>query len=304
MTAPVRVGLVGCGRLAECGYIPAFAQTDAVSLEAVADLDPARCESLAPGVPAYVTVGDLLADADVELLVLAHAVESHVVDACAASAAGVTSLVEKPPARTAAEAEPLVGLEPAAWVGFNRRFEPAITTMRAQFTTAPPTVLELELSVLPSAWGALDGSEAALLDLGPHVVDLALWLTGCSPVRLRARQAAAGDAAFELDLGDVYASVRVSHERAWCERVVARDARGRTVASLERGGLARRVVERMRFRSPGPLVGSLAAQLAAIAGTLRGATSDPRLASAAEGVAVMKVLDAVAGAEGSEWVEL
>ncbi len=226
MTAPVRVGLVGCGRLAECGYIPAFAQTDAVSLEAVADLDPARCESLAPGVPAYVTVGDLLADADVELLVLAHAVESHVVDACAASAAGVTSLVEKPPARTAAEAEPLVGLEPAAWVGFNRRFEPAITTMRAQFTTAPPTVLELELSVLPSAWGALDGSEAALLDLGPHVVDLALWLTGCSPVRLRARQAAAGDAAFELDLGDVYASVRVSHERAWCERVVARDARG------------------------------------------------------------------------------
>ncbi len=304
MTAPLRVGLVGCGRLAERGYLPAFTQMDAVSLVAVADLDAARCESLAPGLPAYATVGDLLTDADVELLVLAHAVEAHVADACAASAVGVTSLVEKPPARTGVEAEPLVGLDPPAWMGFNRRFDPAITTMRAQFAAAPPAVLELELSILPSAWGALDGSETVLLDLGPHVVDLALWLTGCSPARVRVQCATARDAEFELDLGDVRASVRLSHERAWCERVVARDSRGRTVASLERGGLARRVVERMRARRPGPLVGSLAAQLDAIAGTLREGTGDPRLAGGEDGVAVMRVLDAAAAAEGSGWVEL
>ena len=304
MTAPVRVGLVGCGRLAERGYLPAIAQLDAVSLVAVADLDSARRDALAPGVPAYATVRDLLADTDVELLVLAHAVEAHVPDACAASLAGVTSLVEKPPARTAVEAEPLVGLDPPAWMGFNRRFEPAITTMRAQFAVAPPAELELELSILPSAWGARDGSEAAVLDLGPHLVDLALWLTGCSPVRVRMERATEREAAFELDLGDVRASVRVSHERAWFERVVARDSRGRTMASLERGGLARRVIERMRAGRPGPLVGSLAAQLAAVAGAVREGAHDSRLAGGEAGVAVMTVLDAVAAAEGNEWVDL
>ena len=304
MTRPVRVGLVGCGRLAERGYVPALAQTDSVSLVAVADLDAARCAVIAPGVPAYTTVGDLLASADVELLILAHAASAHAADACAAAAVGVASLVEKPPARTAAEAEPLVGLEPAAWMGFNRRFEPAIATIRTQFAAAPPAALELELSILPSAWAAFGGSGAVLLDLGPHVVDLALWLTGREPLRLRVQRATDRDAAFDLDLGDVRASVRVSHGRAWRERVVARDARGRAVARLERGGVARRVVARVRAGRSGPLVGSLAAQLAAAATAVRGGPVDSRLASAAEGVAVLAVLDAVAAAEGSGWVEL
>lgn len=304
MTRPVRVGLVGCGRLAERGYVPALAQTDAVSLAAVADLDAARCESIAPGVPAYAAVGDLLAVAEVELLVLAHAASAHVADACAAAAAGVASLVEKPPARTAAEAKPLIGLEPAAWMGFNRRFEPAIATMRTQLAAAPPAALELELSVLPSAWAAFGGSEDVLLDLGPHVVDLALWLTGRGALGVRVQRVTERDAAFDLDLGDTRASVRVSHGHAWREVVVARDGRGRAVARLERGGLARRVAARVRTGRSGPLVGSLAAQLAAAATAVRGGPVDSRLASAAEGVLVLTVLDAVAAAEGSGWVEL
>ncbi len=304
MTRPVRVGLVGCGRLAERGYVPALAQTDSVSLVAVADLDAARCAVIAPGVPTYTTAGDLLASADVELLILAHAASAHAADACAAAAAGVASLVEKPPARTAAEAEPLVGLEPAAWMGFNRRFEPAIATMRARFAVAPPAELELELSILPSSWAAFGGSEGALLDLGTHVVDLALWLTGRDPLRLRVQRATERDAAFDLDLGDTRACVRVSHGRAWREHVVARDAGGRALARLERGGLARRAAARVRAGRSGPLVGSLAAQLAAAATAVRGGPVDSRLASAVEGVAVLAVLDAVAAAEGSGWVEL
>jgi predicted dehydrogenase len=301
---PVRVGLVGCGRLAERGYLPALAQTDTVVLAAVADLDAARCEALAPGVPAYTSARDLVAVTDVELLVLAHAASAHVADACAAAAAGVASLVEKPPALTATEAEPLVGLEPPAWMGFNRRFEPAIATMRTQLAAASPAALELELSILPSAWAAFGGSAGVLLDLGPHLVDLALWLTGRDPLRLRVQRATARDAAFDLDLGDIRASVRVSHGGAWRERIVARDARGRTVARVERGGFVRRLASRVRAGGPGPLVGSLAAQLAAAAAAVRGGPVDSRLASAAEGIAVLAVLDAVAAAEGTGWVEL
>lgn len=304
MTRPVRVGLVGCGRLAERGYVPALAQTDAVSLVAVADRDLARCDAVAPGVPAYRAVDELLVGTDIELLVLAHASSDHVADACAAAAAGVASLVEKPPARTAAEAGSLVGLEPVAWMGFNRRFLPEIATMRTQLASDPPAALELELSILPSAWAAFDGAESALLDLGPHVVDLALWLTGREPSRLRVQQTSEHESVFDLDLRDTRASVRVSHRRAWRERIVARNARGRVIAQLERGGLVRRLAAKARAGRPGPLVDSLAAQLAAVATAVRGGPVDSRLADAAEGVAVLTVLDAVAEAEGSGWVEL
>ena len=40
--APVRIGLVGCGRLAELGYIPALARVHGAQLVAVADPDPIR----------------------------------------------------------------------------------------------------------------------------------------------------------------------------------------------------------------------------------------------------------------------
>lgn len=304
MTDPVRLGLVGCGRLAERGYLPALAQLDAVSLVAVADLDEARCQAIAPGVAAYATAGALLAAADVELVVLAHRASAHVPDACEAAAAGVASLVEKPPALTATEAARLVGLEPAVSVGFNRRFEPAIATMHARFAATPPATLQLELSILPSAWGAFGGSDGVLLDLGPHVVDLALWLTGRTPRRVRVHQVSQREAAFDLDLGDTAASVRVSHGRSWRERVVARDARGRVVARLERGGVARRLAMRVRPGSSGALVDSLVAQLAAVATAVRGGPVDARLASAAEAVVVMAVLDTVAEAGGGDWVEL
>ena len=39
---PVRIGLVGCGRLAELGYIPALARVQGAELVAVADPDPIR----------------------------------------------------------------------------------------------------------------------------------------------------------------------------------------------------------------------------------------------------------------------
>ena len=130
-----------------------------------------------PTCPAYASAADLLAAGDVDLLVLAHAVEAHVPHARAAAAAGVSSLVEKPPARTTLEAEGLATLDPLPWLGFNRRFEPAVGALRRGLA-APPSRLELELTMLPASWAARDGSEGVLLDLGPHLVDLGLGSPG------------------------------------------------------------------------------------------------------------------------------
>jgi predicted dehydrogenase len=297
---PVRVGLVGCGRLAERGYLPALALAEGVELVALADAEPARCATLAPALPAFAGLAALLAGAEIDLAVLAHPASLHVEDARRAAAAGVSSLVEKPPARTAPEALPLLGLDPPAWMGFNRRFEPETAAARAELAARPAAVLELGMSILPRSWGAHGGSEGVLLDLGPHLVDLSTWLTGREVERVRVESASPGEAVFELDLGETRARISVSHGSAWHELATARDAAGRGVTLFERGGFARRLAARLR-PGAGPLVGSLAAQLSAAARAVRG-EADARLADAAAGVGVLRVLDAVAGSTGRDWI--
>jgi predicted dehydrogenase len=198
----------------------------------------------------------------------------------------------------------LIGLAPTVWMGFNRRFERDAETVRARVASDPPAALELEMSILPRSWDALGGSETVLLDLGPHLVDLALWLTGRDARRIRVERATDGEASFELDLGDVLAAVRVSHRSAWHERVAVHGGGGRAVTLLERGGLARRLASRVRPGGSEPLVESLAAQLSAVARAVRGDDVDARLADAAAGVAVLRVLDAAATAPPGEWVAL
>lgn len=291
----LRVGLVGCGRLAERGYLPALAQAAGVVLAAAADGDVDRARALAPGVPAFASAAELLAGADVDLLVLAHAAPAHVPDACAAAAAGVPSLVEKPPACTACEAEALLRLGSLVWMGFDRRFGSGLAAARDRLAAEPPERLELEMSTLPGTWRAYGGSAPVLLDLGPHMVDLALWLTGQAPARVRVETATEHEAAFTLELdGGTTADLRISHRRAWRERVVARDGTGAAETLVARGGLARRIASRARPGGASPLVATLAAQLAAVASAVRGGSVDPRLAAARDGVAVMRVLDAAA----------
>src|SRR2546423_11928119 len=59
-TSTVRIGLVGCGRLAEFGYLPAFRRASRVALAGVADVNPHRCKQIAPEVPAYSPIQELI----------------------------------------------------------------------------------------------------------------------------------------------------------------------------------------------------------------------------------------------------
>ena len=108
----LRLGLVGCGRLAEVGYLPALARVTRFRLVAVADPDPVRRAAAAPGVDAYGSAEELLAAAAVDAVGVASPVQTHLAAARAAAAAGVTALVEKPPVRDVAEARALAELRP------------------------------------------------------------------------------------------------------------------------------------------------------------------------------------------------
>src|SRR5207248_3840374 len=171
---PLRIGLVGCGRIAERGWVPALERSAAARLAAVADLDPARCVAVAPGVPAYEDAEALVSAGGIDAVVVATPVGAHLADARAA--AGLPALVEKPPARDAAEARLLAGLDPPPRIGFNRRFDPALRRPEGRLD------LRLVLHYRRASWRPLQVRDEALLDLGPHAVDLARWLAR-SPVR-------------------------------------------------------------------------------------------------------------------------
>ena len=126
----VRIGLIGCGRVAEFGYLPAFRQARGVVLVGIADVNPSRCRALAPGVPAYGSIQSLIQAGGLDAIVISVPTRFHLEYARCAAEAGFPSLVEKPPGANVQEAKALQALEPAPWIAFNRRFEPGLIKLK------------------------------------------------------------------------------------------------------------------------------------------------------------------------------
>jgi predicted dehydrogenase len=300
MTEAVAVGIAGCGRVVERGYLPAIAGTTQLRLVGVADPDAGRRARIAPGVPGFETVAELLSSVPLDVLVVATPPAVHERVAVSAATAGVRSIVEKPPAGNAEGAAALAALDPPPWIGFNRRFEPEVERLRDDGLEASREI-EVVLSIDARRWQAFEGSPGPLLDLGPHAVDVVCWATGLPPRRVRCQPGRRRYLSFVLELDGALAHLHLSHEAGWHELVRLGGA-----TYLRRGGRGDRA-RRAAMRRPGPLVASLRAELEAAGRVLRGETQvDARLGSAAEGVLVMETLDAMALAalEPGTWVSV
>ncbi len=297
---PLALGLVGCGRLAEVGYLPAVTLSRRVHLVAAADPDATRRSQLAAkaarhGIDRIATFPDaqrMIDDAHLDAVVLATPARAHVADARRAAAAGLAVLVEKPPALDADAAAELVALSPTPWVGFNRRFDPDAARLRH---AVPPTG-ELEVGIGISyrrrSWRAHDVRDDALLDLGPHLVDWATWITGSDVVEVVRADLGPEHATVELRLERGHAVVSAATDKVHSEHLEVWDLSGRRVGSHRLGGLVDAVRARVDpRRRPSTLVTSLARQLDAFAAAVTtGAATE--LATAAEGATVMRVIDA------------
>jgi myo-inositol 2-dehydrogenase / D-chiro-inositol 1-dehydrogenase len=299
----IRIGLVGCGRIAERGYAPAFRRASGVRLAAVADPMEERCARVAPGLPSFPDAETLVEAERVDAIVLATPARFHLPDARAAAKLGIPVLVEKPPAQTLAEARKLAELEPGPHMAFNRRYEPGVALLRPLAAHTPGLRLELELRTRPSSWRAYVADDDVLHNLGPHPVDLARWLSGAEIARVRAT--IDGDRiSLDVELvNGARASISLHGDRPYRERVVAQ-AQGRRLGSYRAGG-PWAAVRSVASRNEHPLASSLAAQLEAFAAAVRGA-SPVDLADADDGVAVMATLDAAGRSAGSggDWQQV
>jgi predicted dehydrogenase len=293
-SSPLRIGLVGCGRIAEAGYLPAIRRCAEVELVAVADPDPARRERVAALVGnrtaprAFSSAHDLVT-AGAEAAIVASPASAHLADAGAIAAAGLPCLVEKPPATDGAGAEQLARLEPPPWVGFNRRFQQGAELI-PKVPSHDPLVIGLDFRYRRASWRSHVVRDDALLDLGPHVVDLALLISGSANASVRAARSDAERAEITLETGRARVRIRCATDRIHAERVVVKRPEGGMVAVSRHGGIGGALAARLRRREL-PLVASLRRQLIAFGAAARGADPD-LLATAEDGARAMRVIDA------------
>jgi predicted dehydrogenase len=134
--APVRLGVVGCGRIAQVAHLPAAVKADGIELVAVCDPSPHLSGAVGRryGVPGFTELETML-DAGLDAVVVATPDRLHHEHAVAALEAGKHVLVEKPlapepdDARHLGELADRLGLK--LQVGAMKRHDPGIEYARA-----------------------------------------------------------------------------------------------------------------------------------------------------------------------------
>lgn len=300
----MRLGIAGCGRIVELGYIPAAPAAEGATIAAFADPNAERRErclglwSSGEGeAKGYPDLTSLLEAEPIDLLVVAAPLQHHLPLAEEAAAAGVRSLVEKPPAPGLSSAQRLAALDPEPLLAFNRRFLQG-EELRDAIPTEGWLELGLELRFRRDAWGAHEVRDEALLDAGIHLIDLASYLSGSPPIAVRQASVEPERAELELELSRGRARIRCATDRSHRETIEVKDRSGRVLARSTWGGLRSRLSGVLG--KPSPLVLSLQRQLEAVGVSLmepphlllqQGHPHRP-LATARDGAVAMAVVEA------------
>jgi D-galactose 1-dehydrogenase len=128
--SPIRIAIVGFGKIARDQHVPAIAATDGVTLAAVAS----RNASLAD-VPHFATIEELLRDGPaIDAVALCTPPQVRRAQAAAALKAGKHVMLEKPPGASVGELDPLIAQAARAgrtlFATWHSRFAPAVEPAR------------------------------------------------------------------------------------------------------------------------------------------------------------------------------
>ncbi|MEM6392440.1 MAG: Gfo/Idh/MocA family oxidoreductase [Planctomycetota bacterium] len=184
-SSPLRLGIVGAGRATEKLYVPAAPQAPGGSIVAIADTRPERRDLIAqsvPGCTGYDSLTAMLAEANLDGVIVATPPGSHLAITREALAAGCAVLVEKPLAEDIEEAKAFVeeiGDQVAkVVVGYNRREWLPVRRMKdaaSRMDLAGATV-DGAFCIDVSGWDPIAGAVDPLDDLGTHYLDLVRYI--------------------------------------------------------------------------------------------------------------------------------
>jgi len=187
---PVRVAVLGTGKVAQVVHLPILNRMRGVELAAVVDTDRTKARTIAGrfGVAAPRTQDEIWKDESIQAVVIctpSHLHEEHVVEALQA---GKYVLCEKPLALTAEGVERILAVDGAdgrLQVAMNQRFRPDAAALKAFVSGGElGEVFYLKAGWLNRGVGRARRSwrqrraqgGGALMDLGVQMLDLALWL--------------------------------------------------------------------------------------------------------------------------------
>ncbi len=192
-TKKLRIGIIGCG--VGMLHLQGFAENPRAEVVAIAGLDEERCRELATqfGVPrVYRDYQELIADPAVEAVTVAVPNILHFPVALAALEAGKHVMVEKPLAPTSGEGQKIIDAARRAdrvlGVVFNRRSRQDVQIVKREIERGHlgdiyhARAFWMRRSGIPGLGTWFTSKEMAgggpLIDLGVHVIDLALWVLG------------------------------------------------------------------------------------------------------------------------------
>jgi predicted dehydrogenase/threonine dehydrogenase-like Zn-dependent dehydrogenase len=194
----VAIGLIGSGSFAKYVHLPNLKRlADSFSIDAVASRSGANAALAARqfGIPFATSRYQLLLDdprIDAVLVCTRHATHAKIV--LDSLAAGKHVFVEKPMCLTADEGGRIEALARESGlvvrVGFNRRFAPALASMRAAIGSTGRRMLTCRASLAKAAcdhWSNTKDEGGRFLGEGVHFLDLCNWFVGLPPRSVSAR---------------------------------------------------------------------------------------------------------------------
>ncbi len=192
----LRIGIVGCGSIAHWAHMDSYQEMDNVEIVAVCDIIKERAEEMKKeynltSAKVYQDYNDLIADPDVESVDVCTPNYLHSKVAVAALNAGKHVFTEKPDAINVEEVKKMEAAAKASgktlMVMRNNRFSHASRWLKKYIEDGKMG----EIYAARCGWIRQNGEPAsdwfadnsqsgggALIDLGVHMIDLAIWLMG------------------------------------------------------------------------------------------------------------------------------
>ncbi len=190
----IRVGIIGCGGIANKKHMPALKKVDGVRLVAFCDIKRERAEAALDkfgdaGAVAYTDYKELLRDESIEVVHVCTPNRSHSTITVDALEAGKHVMCEKPMAINSAEAKKMLEARDRTGkllsIGYQNRFRDDSLYMKAEADAGTfgeiyyAKATALRRRAVPT-WGVfLDEHEQGggpLIDIGTHALDLTLWV--------------------------------------------------------------------------------------------------------------------------------
>ena len=203
----IKVGIIGCGKIAQVRHIPEYAANPNTEVYGFYDINLARAEELAKqyGGKAFASYEELLADGSIEAVSVCAANHVHAEITVAALKAGKHVLCEKPMAVTLEECEAMVAAAKESgkylMIGQNQRLAKAhakakelieqgaigrVLTFRTIFGHGGPETWSVDPGKNTWFFDKTKAAMGAMADLGIHKTDMIQYVLGSKIVKTQA----------------------------------------------------------------------------------------------------------------------